>query len=285
MVIKLDGVRWDPTGDPQPTVGDVLAPGHLRFGSGRAILSMLTGVVLDVEGPADVELISDAKVICHRGRIRARVPAGAEGFLVLGPELGRGRPGDGVRTERRPRRQDAGPDLPRQARGGAAGRGGEPPAELPAGRGQGQFEQGVRGRFRSPARSRPSRGRRTSSRPRTRSVPPLVLDDRYPAAGHGVEPLGLLAVRIPGRGLDAERGPRPTPLAGDRADPHLAGTARTPPSSSGPRRPRNSWRWARTGARAWQPGYAVEFWCLSQSIGHASLVSLVSPKDTTTTSS
>jgi hypothetical protein len=30
----------------------------------------------------------------------------------------------------------------------------------------------------------------------------------------------------------------------------------------------------------WQPGYAIEFWCLSESIGHASLLSLVSPKDT-----
>ena len=30
----------------------------------------------------------------------------------------------------------------------------------------------------------------------------------------------------------------------------------------------------------WRPGYAVEFWCLSESIGHESLVSLVTPRDT-----
>ena len=85
MVVKLDGVVWEPTDDPQPSEGDVLAAVRLRFGSGRARFSMLTGVVLDIEGPADVELIDSARVLCLRGRIRARVPAGAEGFLVLGP--------------------------------------------------------------------------------------------------------------------------------------------------------------------------------------------------------
>jgi hypothetical protein len=85
MVVKLDGVSWEPTGEPRPSEGDVLAAGRFRLVSGRATLSMLTGVVLDVEGPADFELVASDRVLCRRGRIRARVPAGAEGFLVLGP--------------------------------------------------------------------------------------------------------------------------------------------------------------------------------------------------------
>src|SRR5262249_11723577 len=35
-------------------------------------------------------------------------------------------------------------------------------------------------------------------------------------------------------------------------------------------------RWRRTGLR----GFAIEFWCLSESIGHESLVGRVSPRDT-----
>jgi hypothetical protein len=85
MVIKLDGVRWEPDGAPHPSEGDLLASGHFRFRSGRATLSMLSGVSLVVEGPADVELIAHDKVVCHRGRLRARVPEGAEGFVASGP--------------------------------------------------------------------------------------------------------------------------------------------------------------------------------------------------------
>ncbi len=85
MAVKLDGVRWERAREPHPSEGDVLAAGRFRIAAGRARLSMLTGVVLDIEGPADVELVSADKVLCHQGRLRARVPAGAEGFLVLGP--------------------------------------------------------------------------------------------------------------------------------------------------------------------------------------------------------
>lgn len=87
MAVKLDGVQWeeDRLGEPHPGEGDILPAGRLRIASGRARLTMLTGVVLDVEGPADFDLVSSEKVYCRQGRIRARVPAGAEGFLVVGP--------------------------------------------------------------------------------------------------------------------------------------------------------------------------------------------------------
>lgn len=85
MVVKLVGVQWEAGDDPPPAEGDLLPPGHLRFRSGRVTLSMLTGVSIDLEGPADLELLSDEKVFCHKGRLRARVPEGSEGFVVSGP--------------------------------------------------------------------------------------------------------------------------------------------------------------------------------------------------------
>jgi hypothetical protein len=85
MIISLDGVRWEPADGPHPADGDVLAAGRLRFRSGLATLSMLNGVVLTVEGPADLELVAIDRVFCRRGRLRTRVPEGAEGFVVAGP--------------------------------------------------------------------------------------------------------------------------------------------------------------------------------------------------------
>ncbi len=85
MVVKLDGVQWEPSDVAPPIEGNLLAAGRLRIKSGRAILSMLTGVELIVEGPADLELIAHDEVLCHQGKLRARVPEEAEGFVVTGP--------------------------------------------------------------------------------------------------------------------------------------------------------------------------------------------------------
>ena len=38
-----------------------------------------------VEGPADVELVSVDRIYCRRGKVRSRVPKGAEGFVVSAP--------------------------------------------------------------------------------------------------------------------------------------------------------------------------------------------------------
>src|SRR5262249_31695276 len=82
MVLRLDGVRWEPGQGGVPAEGDVLPACRLRLRSGRATLSMLSGVIFVVEGPADVELTSNDRIYCHRGKLRAHVPEGAEGFLV-----------------------------------------------------------------------------------------------------------------------------------------------------------------------------------------------------------
>src|SRR5262249_15169374 len=53
-----------------------------RLRSGRLTLAFFSGVTLTVEGPAEVELVAADRVLCHYGKLRARVPPGAEGFTV-----------------------------------------------------------------------------------------------------------------------------------------------------------------------------------------------------------
>jgi hypothetical protein len=85
MVIELDRVVWEPTGEAGPNEGDVLGASRLRLKGGRATISMLTGVMVVIEGPADIDLVSGDQIYCRRGKLRTRVPAGAEGFVVSAP--------------------------------------------------------------------------------------------------------------------------------------------------------------------------------------------------------
>lgn len=81
--IKVDDIRWEPGSSTTPDEGSVVTAGRLRFRSGRLTLAFYNGVSLSVEGPADLELLAADRVYCHRGKLRARVPRGAEGFTVL----------------------------------------------------------------------------------------------------------------------------------------------------------------------------------------------------------
>jgi hypothetical protein len=81
--IRVEDVRWE--GGPAPIAeGSVVRAGRLRLRSGRLTLAFFGGASLTVEGPADLELLAPDRVFCHQGRLRARVPRGAEGFTVLG---------------------------------------------------------------------------------------------------------------------------------------------------------------------------------------------------------
>jgi hypothetical protein len=85
-VVRLDGVQWEAEpGILPPRQGDVVTPGRLRFTAGRLTLGFFSGVTLTVEGPADLELLAADRVYCQHGRLRARVPRGAEGFTLLMP--------------------------------------------------------------------------------------------------------------------------------------------------------------------------------------------------------
>ena len=82
-IVQVEGVQWEPGGSEAPRAGDVLRSGHLRLRQGRLTLAFFSGVSLTVEGPTDLELLAADRVFCHQGRLRARVPRGAEGFTVL----------------------------------------------------------------------------------------------------------------------------------------------------------------------------------------------------------
>jgi ferric-dicitrate binding protein FerR (iron transport regulator) len=82
MVAKLDGVRWESTPRLNPIEGSMLAAGRLSLLSGKAVLSFLNGVTLTLEGPSDVDLLTNSRVYCRHGKLRVRVPRGAEGFVV-----------------------------------------------------------------------------------------------------------------------------------------------------------------------------------------------------------
>jgi hypothetical protein len=84
-LIKLDDARWDPADGGRHEVGESLNPCRLRLAAGRAVLAFVNGVMLTLEGPIDLELSAGDRVFCRHGRLRARVPRGAEGFVVATP--------------------------------------------------------------------------------------------------------------------------------------------------------------------------------------------------------
>lgn len=97
--ILLAGLLWlekEPAASPQEVIA-VLVPrdaeqpsrvvrmGQLHLAQGQARLLFTHGVVVDVEGPADLEICSLSRMICRQGRLRTQVPPGAEGFCVETP--------------------------------------------------------------------------------------------------------------------------------------------------------------------------------------------------------
>jgi hypothetical protein len=82
-VIHAEDVRQE--GERPPlTEGGIVRAGRLRLRSGRLTLAFFSGASLTVEGPADLDLLAPDRVYCHQGKLRARVPHGAEGFTVAG---------------------------------------------------------------------------------------------------------------------------------------------------------------------------------------------------------
>jgi hypothetical protein len=270
MVGKLEAMQWESTNDSPPSEGDILAAGRLRFRSGRLFLTMFTGVSLVVEGPADVELLSFDKVHVRSGRLRARVPEGAEGFVVSGPgsavvdlgtEFGLNVAADGkmrgkvfkgmveaallneAGTYRRSRMMDPESDSFNI----------DPQAEA--------IDSGTRA------------DDFVSLWPQ--EIPPLVLDRGYRDAVLRAGPWGYwrfdslvddaIPNEIPGRPSMRAEGPvhLSGPVRGNRSAVFDPGATGQHLRVDGP------WEPAR------HPGYAVELWFVSQGISHAALVSLL----------
>jgi hypothetical protein len=81
---KLDGVVWEP-GSAGVAEGGAVTAGRLRLQAGRLTLAFPGGVMLTVEGPADLDLQGRDRVSCHYGKLRVRVAPGGEGFTVGAP--------------------------------------------------------------------------------------------------------------------------------------------------------------------------------------------------------
>ena len=83
-ITDLIDVTW---ADHQPalSVGDNVGSQRLRLTTGLARLTYSQGVVMTIEGPAEVDLVSSERAVLHRGQLLAYVPEGVEGFRVSTP--------------------------------------------------------------------------------------------------------------------------------------------------------------------------------------------------------
>lgn len=70
-----------------PASGSVLQTGPLGLESGAIQIEFFSGARLIIEGPAEVDLVSEMEAFCQSGRIRAYVPSPARGFKIEAPGI------------------------------------------------------------------------------------------------------------------------------------------------------------------------------------------------------
>ena len=69
------------------SVGESLAPGWLRQKAGMTQIEFARGARVVLEGPAELQVVSDNSVVLQNGRMRAIVPEPAHGFTVKTPQV------------------------------------------------------------------------------------------------------------------------------------------------------------------------------------------------------
>jgi ferric-dicitrate binding protein FerR (iron transport regulator) len=85
LLLQAPGAVWDALEPPR--VGAPLAPGRLQLKSGYAHIQFYSGATVILEGPADFWLTSRTAAYCASGKLRANVPAQAEGFRIGTPTV------------------------------------------------------------------------------------------------------------------------------------------------------------------------------------------------------
>jgi hypothetical protein len=78
---KTFDISW-PHETPGFIEGSLLEPGAFVFESGIAVIDFFCGATLVIEGPAQLDVISDWVVSIDKGRVEATVPPAAQGFIV-----------------------------------------------------------------------------------------------------------------------------------------------------------------------------------------------------------
>jgi hypothetical protein len=254
----------------------VLPKGKLRVLEGRAVLSMLSGVSVVVEAPADIDLVSIDRIACLRGKLRARVPDGAEGFVVSGPGSAVVDLGTEFGMNVRPDGKSRGKVFEGEVEAAVLGRSGmlrrsrvvreqsdafeiDPGAEsISPVRGPEAFVSPYKPVAAPLALPPAYRESVLASRPRCYWRFESATDGKFPNEVGGQPPLLVTGpVRVAGEA----GGNRCAAFEDGQADQRLVMDG--------------LWKPERT------PGYAVELWFLSESIAHAALVSLIAPRDTT----
>lgn len=83
-VVRIEALTL-PDGQRRLSMGEQLRPGRLRIAAGYLELQLDTGPRLVVEGPAELELQRGNGAYLYRGRVVARVPKAARGFILDSP--------------------------------------------------------------------------------------------------------------------------------------------------------------------------------------------------------
>lgn len=275
VVVRAEGVRWEMGGGRVPKEGDILPKGRLRVLEGRAAFSMLSGVSVIVEGPADIDLLSVDRIACNSGKLRARVPEGAEGFVVSGPGTAVLDLGTEFGVNIKPDGKSRGKVFEGEVEAAVLGTSGAMRHSRLMKTANGGFEidpgSGLIGPFTGPE---------DFVGPFLPAREPLALAPGYRDSVLASRPRcywrfeseegGRVANEVAGGPPLLVTGPIQLagPGAGNRCAVFGPGQHNQHLQMDGPWKPNRS------------PGYAVEVWFLPEAIGQASLVSLVAPKDT-----
>jgi hypothetical protein len=86
VLLQAHGAEWEAS-DLPTRPGSPLRPGLLRLKSGFAHLEFYSGATVLLEGPAEFRILSATRAYCERGKLRAMVPAQAQGFTIGSPRL------------------------------------------------------------------------------------------------------------------------------------------------------------------------------------------------------
>jgi ferric-dicitrate binding protein FerR (iron transport regulator) len=85
QLTQATGPRWARS-EPAISVGSLLEDGQdLALEQGTALITLVSGAQLWLEGPTSLRLVSPKEVHLHDGQIAAKVPTTARGFTVTSP--------------------------------------------------------------------------------------------------------------------------------------------------------------------------------------------------------
>lgn len=85
VVVAADQCEWGIGSDQKPVLNAAVRAGILELESGEISLAFLSGVTLNIKGPAVVEVRAIDHIGCRRGTLRVNVPPDAKGFTVRSP--------------------------------------------------------------------------------------------------------------------------------------------------------------------------------------------------------